>query len=328
MRRPKTEMIFIAFAWFLFFSIVQHPSSCKAESSSLLPEAIPVADRFEPGYGPPAGEMMLVQGKVFIVHEGIPSAFPASRDGLLYRGDTIYTEKNSRARFKLNDGSIMTLSSDTKLTIHKSLYDPEKKHRSSFLGLAIGKARFFVLKMFKYRETAFNVKTGTFVAGVRGSDFVIEKTALKTEITTLDKTTLEIMDTRAPDKKPVRLSSFQRTSAMTDGTLGKPVNITPQEIEMIQNEFFMPEDSEGKPSRDEEKEAALEPEKPADSLPAATRPRNILISEENLEKPEPVDEPEFELPPDLQDLRQGEADLVEIPVEDIAGLPGMPGPPR
>ena len=331
MRHLKTESIFIAFAWLLFFIVVQHPSSCIAESSSLLPENITISDRFKPGYGPSVGDMMLVQGNVFIIHEGISSAFPASNDVPLYKGDTVYTEKQSRARFKLNDGSIMTLSSYTKLTINKSIYDPEKKYRSSFLSLAIGKARFWVLKMFKARETAFNVKTGTFVAGVRGSDFVIEKTPVKTEITTLDKTALEIMDMKEPDKKPVLLSSFQRTGAPEDGMLYKPVNLTPQEIEMIQKEFFMPEDSGSKPSMDEKKgkkEESLKPGKPADALPAATRPEKILISEENLEKPEPIDGQEFEPPPDLKDLRQEEPAVVEIPAEDIVRLPGMPGPPR
>ncbi|MBW1898229.1 MAG: FecR domain-containing protein, partial [Deltaproteobacteria bacterium] len=272
MRHLKTESIFIAFACILFFIILQHPSSCNAASSSLLPENITVSDRFKPGYGPSVGNMMQVQGNVFIIHAGISSAFLASKDLPLYKGDTICTETKARARFKLNDGSIMTLSSATKLIINRSIYDPEKKRRSSFLNLVIGKARFWVRKIFKPRLTAFNVKAGTFVAGVRGSDFVMEKTPAKIEITTLDKTALEITDMKDPDKKPMLLSSFQRTSAPADGILHKPIDITPQEIEIIKKDFFMPEDSDSKPPLDEKKEKTLKPEKPAVAMPAATRP--------------------------------------------------------
>jgi len=331
MRHLKIESIFITLVWFLFFIMVQHPSPCSAASSSLLPEGIAVQDRFKPGYGPAVGNMMLVQGKVFIVHEGISSAFPASKELPLFKGDTVYTDKKSRARFKLNDESIMTLSSSTKLTINKSIYDPEKKRRSSFLSLAIGKARFWVLKMFKSRETAFNVKAGTFVAGVRGSDFVIEKTPVKMEITTLDKTTLEIRDMKAPEKKPMRLSSFQRTSAPTDGMLKKPVDITPREIEKIKKDFFMSKDSDSKPSMDEKKEGkkakALKTEKPAKAFTEATRSKGILILEENLENPEPIAELDFQPPRDFQDLRQEEPAIAEIPTEDNVKLPEMPGPP-
>jgi len=328
MRHLTTKSVTVALIWFLFFSILQQPAPGMAVSSSVLPENISVSDRFEPGYGPSVGAMVIVEGRVFIVHENIKAAYPASKDQPLYKGDTIYTEQNSRARFKLNDGSIMTLSSSTTLAISKSIYDPDKKRRSSFLSLIIGKARFYVFRLFTSRETAFNVKAGTFVAGVRGSDFVIEKTLVKTEIITLDNTSLEILDMKEPDNVPTLLSSFQRTGAEKDGKLTKPVGLTPQEIENIRKEFFMPGDAEGKPSMDKTKAKLLKPEKPETEPLAGLKTEEILIPEENLEKPEPADRPEHEPVSDLQDLRREEVDIAEILSEDVAGLPGMPGPPQ
>ncbi|RJP83483.1 MAG: hypothetical protein C4522_00460 [Desulfobacteraceae bacterium] len=103
--------------------------------------------------------------------------------------------------------------------------------------MALGKARFLVTRMFEFQHTSFKVKSGTFVAGVRGSDFIIARTEETTSVTALEKTTLEVLRMDAPEMKPVLLSSFQRTVGSLDGGLQKPQNIPPQEIELLKQEF-------------------------------------------------------------------------------------------
>jgi hypothetical protein len=210
--------------------------------SSILPEGLTVAKQFAPGYGAPIGKILLLQGKIVIVHQGIESGFPAAKGKPLFKGDTIYTDRKSRIRFRMNDGSVMTLSSQTKLTINKSIYNPGKKRRTSFLSLALGKARFLVTRMLNFNKSSFKVKAGTFVAGVRGSDFIIVQTGDKTAVSTLEKTSLEVTRMDAPEMKPILMSSFQRTSGEPGGSLKLPWNLPPQEIATLKQDFSLPGD--------------------------------------------------------------------------------------
>jgi len=141
---------------------------------SLLPEGLMIEEMYRPGFGKSVGNTLLVQGKVVILHTDKAKGYFAKDNLLLYKGDTLITEPKGRIRFQLNDESIMTLGSKTKLVISKSIYDPAKKSRSSFLGMDIGKARFLVTKFIGFRRSEFKVKTKTAVAGVRGSDFIVK----------------------------------------------------------------------------------------------------------------------------------------------------------
>ncbi|MBA4369678.1 MAG: hypothetical protein C0403_18795 [Desulfobacterium sp.] len=249
--------IVISFATvFLVWDAVFHLSfPCLSASESILPKDLTMSEQFKNGYGAPVGKMILTQGKVIVVHQGILSGFQANSKIPLFKGDTLYTDEKARARFKLNDGSIMTISSLTKLTINKSIYDPQKKLRTSFLSLTLGKARFLVTKLVNFQKSTFAVKSGTFVAGVRGSDFVMTQTSEKTEITTLEKTSLEVTHMNDPELKPVLLSSFQHTSADQEGRLQQPQDISPHEADLLKQEFQLPGDDPGSSSDSNESKA-------------------------------------------------------------------------
>ena len=354
MRRLLKIVIFFAFVFPVQDGIFLLSTPCIAASESILPKGLTLSGQFKHGYGAPVGKMLLTQGKVIVVHQGILSGFQAKRGIPLFRGDTLYTDEKARARFKLNDGSVMTISSLTKLSINKSIYDPQKKQRTSFLSLAIGKARFLVTKLVKFQKSTFTVKSGTFVAGVRGSDFIIAQTDEKTEITTLEKTSLEVVQMNSPDLKPVLLSSFQQTSAAPEGGLQQPQDISPQEAELLKQEFHMPGDP-GSSSESNESKADKSGSKdgdkgktdtgsasgtpspsgdlqgllPLDALTENTGTEGFLIPAEELEKPDFLS-PEFEPPPEPPELpwdpEKPEEDPPENPEleENLPGLPGLP----
>jgi hypothetical protein len=361
MRRLLKIVIFFAFVFPVQDGIFLLSTACQAASESILPKGLTLSEQFKHGYGAPVGKMLLTQGKVIVVHQGILSGFQANRGIPLFKGDTLYTDEKARARFKLNDGSVMTISSLTKLTINKSIYDPQKKQRYSFLSLALGKVRFLVTKLAKFQKSTFTVKSGTFVAGVRGSDFIIAQTAEKTEITTLEKTSLEVVQMNAPDLTPVLLSSFQHTSAAPEGGLQQPQDISPQEAELLKQEFQLSGDpgsssssdsNEGKAdnkqrSKEERKQdpksdtgsatgspspsGDLQGLLPLDALTENNGTEGFLIPVEELEKPDFLS-PEFEPPPEPPELppewdpEKPEEDPPENPEleEDLPGLPGLP----
>ena len=212
---------------------------CFDDSSfeSMLPDGLVIEDIYKPGSGSPVGKVRLVQGKVVIVHANRLRGYWAQKGLPLYKGDTITTRKKGRIRFKLNDGSTLTMASGTKLVINRSVYHPSKKRRSSFLRMSLGRARFWVSKLIGFKRSEFRVKTRTSVMGVRGSDFIIRATPNLTEVTTLKDTRLEVMSLAAPEVKPTLLSDFERT-IVGEGALPSEVErVSPEEIELISKEF-------------------------------------------------------------------------------------------
>ena len=140
--------------------------------SPLLPPGVTVKPGFEKGVGPVIGSAQMVQGDVLVVHNGQGVAYKLKKGSPLFTGDTLVTGERSRLNAIMNDKSGIGLAPVSKLVIDKSVYDPQKDERSSFLSLMWGRARFIVSKLMKGTPN-YQVKTPTAVCGVRGTDFAI-----------------------------------------------------------------------------------------------------------------------------------------------------------
>ena len=209
----------------------------SSSSEPMLPEGLIIEDIFKPGHGSPVGTVLLVQGKVVIMHKDMVRGYWAKKDLPLFKGDTIITQEKGRIRFELIDGSVMTLSSRTNLVINRSVYDRVKKSRFSFLKMTLGKARFWTKKLLDLKHSEFKVKTHTLVVGVRGSDFIIRATPKLTEVTALEKTELEVVSLAFPEAKPMVVTDFGRT-IVEEGALPTEVEmVAPEEIEQMKEEL-------------------------------------------------------------------------------------------
>ena len=263
-------------------------------SEAMLPDGLIIEDTFKPGYGSPVGKVRLVQGNVVIMHADILIGYQAKKDLPLYQGDIIVTNKKARIRFSLNDGSVLTLASETKLIINQSIYDPEKKSRFSFLKMSLGKARFWVTKLVDYKRSAFKVKTPTAVVGIRGSDFIIKATAVLTEVTAFEDTQLSIVSLVAPEVEPALLEDFERIM-IEEGALPSEVEkVFPEEIEQLKKDFPLDGDEytpEGKDLSEEAKAKKTEP---------------VLFSKDELVKPEDEEEPDELIGPPAPDIFEAE----------------------
>jgi hypothetical protein len=206
------------------------------DPSDLLPAGLVMEDEFKPGPGAPVGKFEIVEGEVVIIHAGELSGYSAQKDLPLFTGDTIVALETGRTRFRLNDGSVLTLASETKLVINRSVFDPAKKTRSSYFGMSLGKARFWVTKLADFKKSKFKVKTNTGVCGVRGSDFIVIATATRTEIIALAKTLLEAFSLYFPEGKPISAKDFERI-IMGEGELPWKEEVSPEEIEELMKLF-------------------------------------------------------------------------------------------
>ncbi len=182
--------------------------------AALIPDTIRlenVLESFaEPDFGIKVGKIDMIQGKAILIHLGSTQAYWVKEEYPLFKGDTIITLKGGRIRLQLNDGSILTLASETRLVINQSVYDPDAKSRSSFMGMAVGKARFVVRKIQDALQSDFKIKTQTAVVGVRGSDFIVEADANVTKVVTLDNTRLEIISLADPKMEQTVLNDYEK----------------------------------------------------------------------------------------------------------------------
>jgi hypothetical protein len=245
-------------------------------TESLLPQDLIIEDIFKPTYGLSVGRIRVVQGNVVIIHKDMPHGYRAKKDLPLFKRDIIVTQEKGRIRFEMNDGSILTMGSSTKLVIDRSVYDAKKKSRSSFFRLALGKARFWAKKLVDLRYSKFKVRTPTAVVGVRGSDFIVKATLKLTEVTALEKTALEVVSLAFPEVKPMVVTQFERT-VIEEGALPTDVEIVkPEEIEEMKKEFIVTPDV----VESEEKLKALKKKEPVKPV------EKILVSEDDLVPPE------------------------------------------
>ncbi len=206
-----------------------NPASAR---DGAIPDGMDIQPLYRSGPGKGVGRVQLIQGKAVIQHEKQDYAFVITNGMGLYNGDTIYTGRDCHLELVLNDDSNLVLSSDTKIVIDKSIYDPGTKSRLSFFQMLSGKARFIVKKLADYRHSQFNVKTESSVVGVRGSDFILEVSQQdgKTVITAMGHTILEIYDPANPLQEPVIINSFQQLVTVLGQVLGTPMDIPEEEI--------------------------------------------------------------------------------------------------
>jgi hypothetical protein len=193
----------------------------------------------------------------------------------LYKDDTIYTMEKGKVRFKMNDGSILSLASETKLELNKSVYDKKKKSRSSFLNMAFGKARFLVVKLVNFKRSEFKVKTPTAVCGVRGSDYVIEASAEESVFIALENTTIEVYNPQFPDAEPVVLNEYEMSKVYIDGYPSEPIKLTPEEIQKATEPFISVAPDESEPEADE-----VQPASDTETGTKQVGASNVLVPED------------------------------------------------
>ena len=249
-KRNKLASIFTVVLLTAVLLMVWTPMNASARS--VLPEGVVVSDTFYPGFGSPIGQVQRVRGEVVGVHSHADTqGFRLRPRNMLYKGDTIYTMEKAKVRFKLNDGSILSLASETKLALNKSVYDKKKKSRSSFLNMAFGKARFLVVKLVNFKRSEFKVKTPTAVCGVRGSDYVIEVYEDESVFIALEKTSIEIYPNIDPGAEPVVLNEYEMSKVYKDGYPTEPIRLSPEEIQKVKEPFISVAPDESEPEADE-----------------------------------------------------------------------------
>lgn len=196
--------------------------------------------------GKTIGKITRLKGRVTVYRDGAKIGISAKNGMMLQQNDRIKTRKKAYLRFKLNDGSIMTLGQKAELTLDRFTYNPEKKERVALFKVALGKLRIFANRMLKYRDNRFQVKTPTAVAGVRGTVFMVWVASETDTIIACFDSAVEVASVFKTDEKVV-LTKNILTSVGKGGPPSKPVLMTEEHFKAFQGDFgtdIKPVDSE------------------------------------------------------------------------------------
>lgn len=301
-------------------------------------DGVAVRDGFEPGVGAPVGEVRLLQGDVAAMHaEDAGVAYRLTAGDPVFKGDTLLTGETGKVSIELADGSRITLTVNTRLTINESVYNPEQlKTRTSFISLLKGKARFFVRKLAGMDSSDFKVKTRTAVIGVRGSDFAVEIAAGLTRVTAFEETLIEVMGLVVPcprldDRKslddcrmtPMLVADFEQAMVVTGGFPEMVGEKTPEEIQRIKEEFVIEAEAGPEVEREEEPDIRVSADDLEDSGVGVPR------AEDAIGIPEPAGVAGTDAPAtDFEDVATDQAgDVLDDELQRLPGFPELP-PPR
>ncbi len=329
---------------------------CGAAHALSLPDGVTVKEDFSPGLGEALGEVKLMQGSVFVIHEDRPdTAFRVMKGIPLFKGDTVITAEDGKVSMELSDGSLVTLTTQSRMVISEHIFDEKNtKQRSSFLSMNLGKARFFVRKLLGFDPSDFKVKSKTAIVGVRGSDFVVEAKETSTQVTALENTRLELFSLIAPCEKredmkhpeecevePAVLTDFRQAVITADGQIAvAPHMLPPEHVNILKQEFIIrPDGDEFRKGRDEEgfgkgilvsNDKLVPPEPVADiASSGAEKPEIIRRITGNEDMAWNVrDEIRDDVIYDMPDREITPPDDDITPPEEIGELPGFPGSPE
>jgi hypothetical protein len=125
------------------------------------------AGQSSPVAAPHAGKVTIVLPIAYLIHD--TQQTPAKVAAPVYWGDVINTGHMSRARVALDDGSILSVGSDSNMTVAKH----DSGSQQTDLDLNFGRVRAKAVELAK-PNAHFQIRTPAGVAGVVGTDFMID----------------------------------------------------------------------------------------------------------------------------------------------------------
>ncbi len=149
----------------------------KSAAADILPDelkSVKIEDYFIESKGLPAGWIQNATGHVVVVHKDTSRAYFAATGDTVYQEDVFYTLKDSRCRIMFSTEDIITMGENSKVVADEIVDDRISKEKKSSISMLKGKAMFYVVRLFRYKNISANVKTPTAVVGVRGTKFGIE----------------------------------------------------------------------------------------------------------------------------------------------------------
>jgi len=132
-----------------------------------------------------AGVIQTVAGYVIVAREGLKRAYYATPGDRLFEKDVVFTLKDSKCRFQLNGQDVVTMGENGRLGLKTAEENRQTQSKTTVFSMLRGKAMFYALRLFKYRNASMTVETPTAVSGVRGTKWGVEVAAAEKPVASL-----------------------------------------------------------------------------------------------------------------------------------------------
>jgi len=117
------------------------------------------------------GVIHALTGNVVVTHRATKEAYYSNEGDILYENDSLNTLTDSRCRIKLFDDDVVTMGPDTVLSLDSFQDNRKEGKKSALFSMMKGKAVFYAMRLFRYKEMKFRLKTPAAVVGIRGTKF-------------------------------------------------------------------------------------------------------------------------------------------------------------
>jgi hypothetical protein len=167
------------------FSQADTDSRGNAAPGEALPDELKdldVKDYYIGCEAEPVGLIQTVTGHVVVLHLETNEAYFVAQGDPVFQQDALLTLEESRCRVKFVTEDVITMGEDTRLDIEELIDDHELQRKKSVISMAKGKALFYVVPLFRYKDISGSVKTQTAVVGVRGTKFGVEVRKVSEEL--------------------------------------------------------------------------------------------------------------------------------------------------
>lgn len=167
------------------------------------------------------GTVAAVEGEVEI--ERAANAVEAQVGTAVHQGDVLVTGPDGKLRVVFQDDSVLTLSSDSRLTVDDSVFEPAQRTARSLFGLVQGTVNAAVSQYYRLRGNAYEIHTETAVAGVRGTEFTVsfDPKTERTEVVAIEGT-VQVHAVRDPQAPGVLVRAWEATVVDPDGPPAAP----------------------------------------------------------------------------------------------------------
>lgn len=172
----KRKPLSMGWSWMivLFFFLLISPTKAQERPEAL--EGLSIQEDYVPSEFREAGRIdrIIGEGRVVVLHRSDGQAFFASPGDLVHENDAVFTLGRIRCRIQFEDRNVVTMAPESDLIIDEVVLDSVKGEKRSRFEVTRGRAVFYAIRLFRYRDVRLNVKTPTATVGVRGTKFGTE----------------------------------------------------------------------------------------------------------------------------------------------------------
>jgi len=240
--------------------IEPEPASCKAQAQTPTPGTVsdlsqgrqPASQVVVEPNKKKVGVVEALQGQAWLVTP-VKAEITLKIGDLVNEKDRLKTGPKSRLELRFDDGNSVVLAEDSELNLSEILISSDPSKRNVLLQLLKGKVKSRVEQKYQGAEARYRVTTKSAVAGVRGTEFVVEliedlkRDERRTVVTTFHGA-VELKGHDRPESANVRatemaqfvekdLSRENEPNFIARAYLSQVKKISPDEIKALRGDF-------------------------------------------------------------------------------------------